>query len=160
VTENTSVESQHHHGAPDRFATRTRSQVRTANAAHESRDDGEPRAESVVSEVARSRFPIWPRRPSMRDRSRWARRAPDWPLVNYLAGAVWLGVAVTLGVSYYGSYDNLVDVLTALGYAAGPAHVVPVALDAPLTASVIGQFLLARWKSPAVRRWRLFAVTV
>jgi Mg2+/citrate symporter len=38
--------------------------------------------------------------------------------------------------------------------------VVPVVLDAPLTASVIGQFLLARWKSSAVRRWRLFAVTV
>ncbi len=37
---------------------------------------------------------------------------------------------------------------------------VPIALDAPLTCSVIGQFLLARWKSPAVKRWRLFVVTL
>jgi hypothetical protein len=102
----------------------------------------------------------WFQRRSGGDRSRWARRALDWPLVNYLEGAVWLLVAVTLAVSYYGSYDNLVDVLAALGYAYGPSHVVPVALDAPLTCSVIGQFLLARWKSPAVKRWRLFAVSV
>jgi len=102
----------------------------------------------------------WFRRASARDRSRWARRALDWPLVNYLEGAVWLLVALTLGVSYYGSYDNLVDVLAALGYAIGPRHVVPIALDAPLTCSVIGQFLLARWKSPAVKRWRLFVVTL
>jgi len=99
-------------------------------------------------------------RSSTRERSRWARRALDWPLVKYLEGAVWLGVAVTLAVSYYGSYDNLVEVLMALGYAIGPARVVPIALDAPLTVSVIGQFLLARWKSPAVKRWRLFAVTI
>jgi hypothetical protein len=38
--------------------------------------------------------------------------------------------------------------------------VVPIALDAPLTVSVIGQLLLARWKSSAWRRWRLFAVTL
>jgi len=102
----------------------------------------------------------WFRRASARDRSRWAHRALDWPLVNYLEGSVWLLVAVTLAVSYYGSYDNLVDVLAALGYAIGPRHVVPIALDAPLTCSVIGQFLLARWKSPAVKRWRLFVVTL
>ncbi len=108
-----------------------------------------------------SRWPAsWLRRPAAHERARWARRALDWPLVNYLEGAVWLGVALTLGVSYYGSYDNLVDVLMALGYAIGPAHVVPIAVDAPLTVSVIGQFLLARWKSSAWRRWRLFAVTL
>jgi hypothetical protein len=102
----------------------------------------------------------WFRRQSTGDRARWARRALDWPLINYLEAAVWLGVAVTLGVSYYGSYDNLVVVLMAVGYAAGPAHVVPVGLDAPLSVSVIGQFLLARWKSSPLRRWRLFAVTL
>lgn len=100
------------------------------------------------------------RQRSHRDRARWANRALAWPLVNWLEGAVWFLVALTLAVSYYGSYDNLVDVLSALGYALGPARVVPVALDAPLTCSVIGQFLLARWKSPARRRWRLFAVTL
>ena len=102
----------------------------------------------------------WFRRQSARERARWARRALDWPLINYLETAVWFGVAVTLAVSYYGSYGNLVLVLMALGYESGPAHVVPASLDAPLTVSVVGQFLLARWKSPTLRRWRLFAVTL
>jgi hypothetical protein len=105
------------------------------------------------------RIGAWRRR-TQRERERWSRRALDWPLVNWLEATVWLLVVATLASSYYGSYGNLVGVLMAVGYAFGPAHVVPVALDAPLTCSVIGQFLLARWKSPATRRWRLFAVTV
>jgi hypothetical protein len=130
-----------------RAASRVRSGVRLA-----------PPASATDAAPATARG--WFRRASARERSRWAQRALDWPLVNYLEGSVWLLVAVTLAVSYYGSYDNLVDVLAALGYAIGPRHVVPIALDAPLTCSVIGQFLLARWKSPAVKRWRLFVVTL
>ncbi len=139
-----------------RAANDVRSRVRTASDAN-ANDGANPPAQPAARE---RRGLGWFRRAPSRERSRWARRALDWPLVNYLEGAVWLGVAVTLGVSYYGSYDNLVEVLMAVGYAVGPAHVVPVALDAPLTVSVIGQFLLARWKSPPLKRWRLFAVTI
>ena len=140
-------------------ATRVRSQVRSAN-------DGNAtvNASGGANVPAQVRAPLparsWFRRRTEGERSRWARRALDWPLVNWLEGAIWLGVAVTLGISYYGSWDNLVLVLLAAGYANGPASVVPVAIDAPLTVSVIGQFLLARWKSPAPRRWRLFVVTL
>ncbi len=140
-----------------RVANGVRTRVRSANAATESGD-----ASSAANRRMQSQMwaPRWFRRQSAGDRAKWARRALDWPLVNYLEAAVWLGVAITLGVSYYGSYGNLVVVLMALGYEYGPAHVVPAGLDAPLSVSVIGQFLLGRWKSPPLRRWRLFAVTL
>lgn len=147
-----------------RLRTLLRSQVRTANEANanEAASAGANLSAKPAAPPGPSlgeRVGAWRRRVE-RDRSRWARRALDWPLVNWLEATVWVLVALTLAASFYGSYGNLVGVLMAVGYAFGPAHVVPVVLDAPLTASVIGQFLLARWKSPTLRRWRLFAVTL
>src|SRR5207253_2859615 len=92
-----------------------RRQARTASAAAADGPAGQPaKPEAPSGPSLRVRLGSWRRRVE-RDRSRWARRALDWPLVNWLEGTVWVLVALTLASSYYGSYGNLVGVLMAVG---------------------------------------------
>src|ERR1044071_3856378 len=77
-----------------------------------------------------------------------AAAALRWPLNLWLEGGLWFCLGVSLGVSYVVSYTSLAAVAGAIGYGAWERWVVPLAVDVPLAASVLGQLLAARWRSP------------
>ena len=71
-----------------------------------------------------------------------------WPLNLWLESGVWICLSISLAVAYSVSYTSLAAVAGALGYGAWERYVVPLAIDVPLAASVLGQLLAARWRSP------------
>ena len=71
-----------------------------------------------------------------------------WPLNLWLESALWITLALSLGIAYATSYANLIHVAGAIGYGAWERNAVALAVDAPLTAAVLGQLLAARWRSP------------
>lgn len=71
-----------------------------------------------------------------------------WPLNVWLESGVWICLSIALAVAYSVSYTSLAAVAGALGYGAWERYVVPLAIDVPLAASVLGQLLAARWQSP------------
>lgn len=71
-----------------------------------------------------------------------------WPLNLWLETALWLCLTTSLAVAYSVSYTSLAAVAGALGFGAWERWLVPLAIDVPLAASVLGQLLAARWRSP------------
>ncbi len=71
-----------------------------------------------------------------------------WPLNLWLESGMWICLTIALAVAYSVSYTSLAAVAGALGYGAWERYVVPLAIDVPLAASVLGQLLAARWRSP------------
>jgi len=71
-----------------------------------------------------------------------------WPLNLWLESGMWLCLSIALAVAYSVSYTSLAAVAGALGYGPWERYVVPLAIDVPLAASVLGQLLAARWGSP------------
>ena len=71
-----------------------------------------------------------------------------WPLNLWLETALWLCLATSLGVAYSVSFTSLAAVAGALGFGVWERWLVPLAIDVPLAASVLGQLLAARWRSP------------
>jgi hypothetical protein len=77
-----------------------------------------------------------------------ARAALGWTASVWLETALWVCLGLSLLVAYTVSYSSLGTVLGAFGYGAWERWAAPLAIDLPLTASVVGQLLAARWGSP------------
>jgi hypothetical protein len=93
-------------------------------------------------------------------RSRWAQRALAIPTVVWMESVLWFCTVAALGVAYALSYSHQSGVFEQLDYRGWEHLVVPFALDLPLTASIAGLYLSARWRSPWHRRWTYRAMTV
>lgn len=93
-------------------------------------------------------------------RTRWAQQALAVPIVMWMEGVLWFCTAASLTVAYALSYSHQSEVFSQLGYDGWEHQAAPFMLDLPLTASIAGLFLSARWKSPWWRKWTYRGMTI
>lgn len=75
-----------------------------------------------------------------------AAAALSWGMNAWLEGTMWLCLAGGLLVDYIGSYADLAATFGAFGYDPWVRWIMPLGIDLPVTASVVGQLLAGRWK--------------
>lgn len=88
-----------------------------------------------------------------------AAAALSWGLTVWLEGAMWLCLAGGLAVDYIGSYADLAATFGAFGYDGWVRWIMPLGIDLPVTASVLGQLLAGRWRCGWWVRVRLGVLT-
>jgi hypothetical protein len=89
-----------------------------------------------------------------------ARSALAWSLNAWLEGSMWLCMVLGLAVDYIGSYADLEATFTAFGYDSRVSWIMPLGVDLPATASVLGQLLAGRWRCGWWVRVRLGLLTL
>jgi hypothetical protein len=130
-------------------ATATRAHERTAAAdrkwqEHTARQERRERAVARRRQVA----------------GQLAAAALSWSWNARLEGAMWFCLAAGLAVDYIGSYADLAATFGAFGYNGWVAWIMPLGIDLPVTASVLGQLLAGRWKCGRWVRIQLGILTV
>jgi hypothetical protein len=88
-----------------------------------------------------------------------ASAALSWGLNVWLESAMWLCLLAGLLVDYIASYADLAATFGAFGYDAWVRWIMPLGIDLPVTASVLGQLLAGRWNSRWHVRVRLALLT-
>jgi hypothetical protein len=85
--------------------------------------------------------------------------ALSWGFNVWLEGAMWSCLAGGLAVDYIGSYADLAATFGAFGYDGLVRWIMPLGIDLPVTASVLGQLLAGRWRCGWWVRFRLGLLT-
>jgi hypothetical protein len=85
--------------------------------------------------------------------------ALSWGFSVWLEGAMWTCLAGGLAVDYIGSYADLAATFGAFGYDGLVRWIMPLGIDLPVTASVLGQLLAGRWRCGWWVRLRLGVLT-
>jgi hypothetical protein len=85
--------------------------------------------------------------------------ALSWGFNVWLEGAMWFCLAGGLAVDYIGSYADLAATFGAFGYDGLVRWIMPLGIDLPVTASVLGQLLAGRWRCGWWVRLRLGLLT-
>ena len=75
-----------------------------------------------------------------------AASALGWGLGAWIEGSMWVCLGAGLAVNYVGSYADLASTFGAFGYDGWVRWIMPLGIDLPVTASVLGQLLAGRWK--------------
>jgi hypothetical protein len=88
-----------------------------------------------------------------------ASAALAWWLVAWIETAMWVCLFAGLLVDYIASYADLAATFGAFGYDAWVRWIMPLGIDLPVTASVLGQLLAGRWNSRWSVRVRLGLLT-
>jgi hypothetical protein len=77
----------------------------------------------------------------------------------WLEALMWLCMGLSLAVDYIASYADLATTFAAFGYPFPVNFIMPLGIDLPATASVLGQLLAGRWQSHWWVRARLGLLT-
>src|SRR5215472_9836754 len=88
-----------------------------------------------------------------------AAAALGWGLGAWIEGSMWVCLGAGLAVNYVGSYADLAATFGAFGYDGWVRWIMPLGIDLPVTASVLGQLLAGRWKCRWWVRVRLGVLT-
>lgn len=89
-----------------------------------------------------------------------AAAAMSWSWNAWVGACMWVCLLIGLAVNYIGSYADLAATFGAFGYGDPIRWIMPLGVDAPATASVLGQLQAARWSSPWHVRLRLGVLTL
>lgn len=138
-------------GSPERAQIRTQERAeeqerrrgQRAEEAQRRREADDRRRQEQTIEAQRRREAADRRR---RVAGELARAALGWSLNVWLEGSMWVCMILGLAVDYIGSYADLAATFGAFGYDGLVRWIMPLGIDLPATASVLGQLLAGRWK--------------
>jgi hypothetical protein len=142
--------------APDPAAEAEKARARTVEAERR-REESARNADRAQQEQERRRVAAAQRRQVAGEA---ARAALSWGANAWLEGSMWLCMAMGLLVDYIASYADLIATAEAFGYPWPVSWIMPLSIDLPATASVLGQLLAGRWKSSPWVRVRLGLLTL